>query len=176
MVRIGTAATLLTACFGEAPVTAPAEGAPAVAPELAQSSWDKFLKTAIRELGQLLPCEPEPYQKVTKTIGAAGGSIAMGNHRLDIPAGALDRDIAITAEVIPWAVNSVRLSPEGLKFGRVGVLTMSYRNCQSVKASKKVAYTTEDLEIIELLESADKPGSKQVQGAISHFSRYAVAW
>jgi hypothetical protein len=78
--------------------------------------------------------------------------------------------------VVSGLVNSVRLHPHGLEFARPAVLVMGYDNCRGILAPKKIAYTNELLEILEVLRSLDRPGAAQVEARIDHFSRYAVAW
>jgi hypothetical protein len=126
----------------------------------------------------LLSCSPLPYAKSTVTLGTAGGSVSVGPHTLVVPAGALSEPVTISAENISDNVNSVRFSPEGLQFQKAASLTMSYSNCSGLGMllPKKVAYTTELLSILELLQSVDLAGQKKVTGQLKHFSRYAVAY
>jgi hypothetical protein len=95
---------------------------------------------------------------------------------LTIPEGALGQRVTIQAEQMRGSVNSVRLSPEGLRFAKPAQLTMSYRNCALVLLPKRIAYTTELLKVIQLLPSLDLFGSKVVTSPIDHFSRYVVAY
>ena len=124
----------------------------------------------------LLTCRSLPYRTTTRTIGAGGGTISVGQHRLVIPAGALKRSVTITAEQMPGTSNSVRFSPEGLRFERPTELTLSYENCLNLPLPKRIAYTSEGLKILELLLSRDARGSRTVTGPVDHFSRYAVAY
>jgi hypothetical protein len=124
----------------------------------------------------LLTCSSLPYRKTTKTIGADGGTITVGRHRLVIPRGALKRNVTITAEQMPGTSNSVRFSPEGLHFERPTELTLSYENCLDLPLPKRVAYTDEGLRILELLRSRDVQSKRTVSGTVDHFSRYAVAY
>ena len=124
----------------------------------------------------LLSCSPQPYVSVTKVVGTAGGTIVVGTHRLVIPAGALTRNYTIRAEQVRHRVNSVRFSPEGLKFAKPAKLTLSYANCSPLLLLKRVVYTDELLRILELIPSLDNLRTKTVTGDIRHFSRYAVAW
>jgi hypothetical protein len=124
----------------------------------------------------LLVCVEQPYDVEYETIGPWGGSIRVGNHQLVIPRGALTQYVRIKAEQIPGSVNSVRFSPEGLKFNKAAVLTLSYGNCSDVKLPKAVVYTTEDLDVLEILLSVDLLRWKKVTAPIDHFSRYAVAY
>jgi hypothetical protein len=124
----------------------------------------------------LLSCSPQPYVSVTQVVGSAGGTIVVGTHRLVIPAGALSRSYTIKAEQVQHRVNSVRFSPEGLRFAKPAKLTLSYANCSPLLLLKRVVYTDELLRILELIPSLDNLKTKTVTGDIRHFSRYAVAW
>jgi hypothetical protein len=127
----------------------------------------------------LLKCTPLPYASASKVIGPAGGTLQVGPHVLRIPAGALSRSVTIRAESPSDVVNSVRLYPEGLQFGGSGAsLTMSYANCNLLGRilPKRIAYTSEGLQILSYLLSLDNVLQKSVTGQLRHFSRYAVAW
>jgi hypothetical protein len=135
--------------------------------------------TVVGTLGNvsdLLVCSPLPYAKTTREIGPEGGVILVGRNLLVIPRNALSEQVTITAEQIPGSTNSVRFSPEQLKFERPAVLTMNYENCLVVLLQKKIVYTDEDLKILQVLRSLDLFRSKTVSAPIDHFSRYAVAW
>jgi len=135
--------------------------------------------TVVGTLGSvtdLLTCSRQPYATTTQTIGREGGVILVGTHRLVIPSDALSSATTITAEQISGSTNSVRFSPEGLRFAKPAALTMSYDNCALVLIQKKIVYTTDALEILEVLSSLDLFKSKSVTAPIDHFSRYAVAY
>src|SRR6478672_11793140 len=124
----------------------------------------------------LLLCSPQPYASTTRTIGPDGGLITVGTHRLFIPAGALPSDVSITAEQMPGSTNSIRFSPQGLQFQQPAALTMTYDNCALVLLQKKIAYTDENLKVLQVLRSLDLFRTKTVTAPIDHFSRYAVAY
>jgi hypothetical protein len=125
----------------------------------------------------LLLCSPQPYAVATKSIGPRGGVIRVGSHVLSIPGNAVQGTVLIKAEQISGSTNSIRFSPEGLKFQKPAVLTMSYSNCAVVLLQKKIVYTDEKLKILEVLKSSlDLFKKKTVQAEIDHFSRYAVAY
>jgi len=130
----------------------------------------------VGQLTDLLTCSPQPYDVTTTTIGPRGGSIKVGSHRLDIPAGALSQKTTITAEQVTGPTNSIRFSPEGLRFEQPALLTMNYDNCISLLISKRIVYTDEKLKILEVLTSIDLFKKKTVSAPIDHFSRYAVAY
>jgi hypothetical protein len=129
-------------------------------------------------LPDLVACSPLPYASRTQTIGPAGGRIRVGPHELWVPAGALVSQVAITAVAPSSTVRQVEFQPEGLIFLRPAFLTMSYANCNllGLLLPKRIAYTTDALEIIEYLLSLDHPPSQTVTGRLDHFSVYAVAW
>jgi hypothetical protein len=140
---------------------------------------DGLTSTVVGTLGKvtdLLLCSPQPYAVNTETIGPKGGTINIGTHSLDIPKGALDKSVTITAEQISGSTNSLRFSPEGLRFKTSAELTMNYDNCLLVLVQKKIVYTDENLKILEVLKSLDLFKKKTVSAPIDHFSRYAVAY
>jgi hypothetical protein len=126
----------------------------------------------------LVGCSPLPYDSVTQTVGSAGGTITVGPHRLTIPPGALGQSVTITAVVPSDTVNLVRFQPQGLQFAEPARLAMSYANCGLVNhlLPSHIAYTTDALQILELIPGIDLLFSQQVEGPIHHFSTYAVAW
>jgi hypothetical protein len=124
----------------------------------------------------LLTCSSQPYASTTMTVGPSGGFIAVGRHSLAIPQGALSEPVTITAEQVPGSTNSVRFKPEGLRFQKRAVLTLNYENCGLVLLQKKIVFTSEKLEVLEVLRSLDLFRSKNVSAPIDHFSRYAVAY
>lgn len=130
----------------------------------------------VLSLTDLLTCSAQPYAATTRVVGREGGVIAVGSHVLTIPEGALRQRVTIKAEQMRGSVNSVRLSPEGLQFAKPAKLTMSYRNCALVLLPKRIAYTTEQLKVLQLLPTLDLFGSKVVTSPIDHFSRYVVAY
>jgi hypothetical protein len=124
----------------------------------------------------LLLCTPQANASITEIIGPEGGVIAVGRHWLVIPRNALSQDVTITAEQISGSTNSIRFSPEGLKFQTPVALSMSYENCLLVLVKKKVVYTDEQLKILQVFPSLDLFRAKRVTAPIDHFSRYAVAY
>ena len=87
---------------------------------------------------------------------------------------------AFPAVMVPSGskVNLVRFQPEGLQFRQTAYLTMSYANCSLLGKllPKRIAYTTDALDILEYLLSLDNLFGKRVTGQVHHFSDYVVAW
>lgn len=128
--------------------------------------------------GTLLGCSPQPYAADTAVVGPAGGVLAIGPHRLVIPKGALDQQVTIIGDAPVGNVVSVRFQPEGLRFKYPAYLTLDYSHCGLVQnlLPKRVAYTSDQLDILSYLLSVDDLLNRRVTGQVKHFSRYAVAW
>lgn len=171
-----TSATCLLSVLACSPVAAP------TAPDGGAAPLLNGLGGVLGGVGQtlssaLLRCVPLSVTPVAQDVGPAGGTVRVGPHTLEIPAGALVRTVRITAEVPSDPVNSVRFGPEGLEFGTPARLTLSYANCTELVAlPKRVAYTTESLRILELLRSLDDAAHQRVTAPVDHFSRYGVAY
>ena len=131
-------------------------------------------------LSSLLSCPAQPVAADTEAIGPLGGTLAIGPHRLVIPAGALDSTVTIIGVAPSDHVVSVEFQPEGLRFDpeHLPRLTLDYSQCGLVQnlLPKRIAYTTDGLQILELLPSLDDLLHERVSANVHHFSRYAVAW
>jgi hypothetical protein len=127
----------------------------------------------------LLQCSDLPYDSTTQTIGIEGGSLSVGPHTLVIPPGALNDSTTITM-ILPTGlgVNAVKFQPAGLEFRTPAALTMSYSNCSLLGQllPKRIAYTTDNLQILYYLLSLDNLLSETVTGKVNHFSDYVIAW
>ena len=136
-----------------------------------------FNKGKIKKLAK---CTPQStYIFVGKMIGPSGGSISAGKHKLEIPRGALRTTVFISMEIGSDTTNSVQMRPEGLVFApaRPAKLTLDYGNCASVGVNPaSIVYTTNQLQIIQMLLSIDDKQKKKVSAPLHHFSRYAVAY
>ena len=126
----------------------------------------------------LLACHQQPYAITRQTVGPSGGTIRVGGHSLVIPQGALRQPVLITAEAPADFVASVKFQPEGLQFVRNVRLTLDYSECPAgrLQLGKHIAYTTDRLQILDLLFSLDDILQMHVSADLEHFSRYAVAW
>lgn len=174
------AAVLVAAGCGESPTaletSAPAASTLTVSPRLFDGTG--LLGSGIG--AGLLTCTAMPAAHAEQSIGPAGGSLAVGPHVLVVPAGALDSAVLITADAPRDTVNSVKLGPDGLRFaaGHPAALTLSYANCSLLGrlAPKHIAYTSDLLQILEILPSLDNLLTQRVTAPLQHFSRYAIAW
>jgi len=161
------ALALASACGDHAP-TGPQPSAPAAS----------LIGSLLGPTG-LLRCSNLPYAQTTRTIGILGGSLSVGPHTLIIPPGALTQPTTITMTLpTGLGVNAVKFTPEGLRFLTPAALHMSYANCSLLGKllPKRIAYTTDNLQILYYLLSLDNLLSKYVTGKVTHFSDYVVAW
>ena len=147
------------------------------APQVPAAPDESLVGSLLQNL-HLLNCSPLPYDSTTQVVGHAGGTIHVGPHTLVVGPGALDHDVSITAVAPSGTTRLVRFQPEGLTFNHPVALTLSYQNCGLVSTllPKKVVYTNDALDIVEVLLSLDNLFSKSVTGQVRHFSGYAVAW
>ncbi len=148
------------------------------APTTAQAPNASLIGDLLRPTG-LLQCSALPAASSAQTIGPAGGSITVGPHVLRIPAGALAQPTSITATIVTGqGVNGIRFQPAGLQFAKPAYLTMSYANCSLLGKllPKRIAYTSDLLDILEYILSLDNLLGKNVTGQVKHFSEYVIAW
>lgn len=138
---------------------------------------DLLLGSLLRPTG-LLDCRVESDASASATIGREGGSLRVGRHVLWVPAGALSEPVTISAVAPAGKHNVVQFAPHGLRFERPVYLTMSYANCNTLGKllPKRIAYTTDLLDILEYLLSFDNLWAERVTGRVDHFSTYVVAW
>lgn len=157
----------LSSCTDRAPTEPPQAPAP-----------DASLIGNLLKPSGLLQCTPLPAQTATKTIGSDGGVLQIGPHYLVVPPGALHADVTITARINSESVDAVQFQPEGLTFDRPAYLNMSYANCNllGLLLPKRIAYTSDRLQILSFLLSVDNLFTKRVTGRLEHFSQYAVSW
>jgi hypothetical protein len=183
-VLIGAFALGLAACSAElapsAPATPPAAEAP-VGPVASQPPSDLLginlggtLHGLLSNL-TLYKCSTPSFGSVTQNVGPAGGVVKVGPHSLVIPAGALDRTVAITASTKASDHVQVDFQPEGLRFASPATLRLSYAHCPSRPLLPAVVYVDNVLSILELLPALNDLGSERVTTRLRHFSGYAIA-
>jgi hypothetical protein len=167
VVLVACGLALAAACSDRTP-TAP----PPPAPSASLLGW------LLQPTG-LLQCSNLPYDSTTDTIGIEGGTLSVGPHTLIIPPGAVLEPTTITMTLpTGLGVNAVKFKPAGLQFLTPAALTMSYANCSLLGKllPKRIAYTTDNLQILYYLLSLDNLLGKEVTGKVNHFSDYVIAW
>lgn len=154
------------------PILEPVLDAPIVDPLLSP-----LLRPILNSLGLVASCEPMRADWASKYIGRDGGYIRVGPHVLVIPRNALSGWTRITAYMPSDNVNRVQFGPHGLQFRRSAVLSMSYENCDvGDSAPGHIAYVSDDLSILEMLDGVTTEQYERVSTPLDHFSSYALAW
>ena len=178
---IAVLALSLAACSGEGAPSAPLPRDTRVATQPASdllggtlSGLGGVLTGTLSNL-RLYDCATPDFGSVTQTVGPLGGVIKIGPHSLVIPAGALDRPVAITASAPEGQHVVVDFAPEGLAFRYPAVLRLSYAHCDHSPLLPRVVYINDLLSILELLPSLDDVAGKAVTSKLRHFSGYAIA-
>lgn len=169
------ATRLIVVALGLALALACTEHTPTAAPQAPQVD---LVGSLLGSTG-LLKCSALPFAQSVATIGPGGGSISADANTLTIPTGALSAPTVITMTVPTGrGVNAVEFAPAGLQFSRPATLSMGYSNCNllGTLAPKRIAYTTDNLEILYFILSLDNVFAKRVTGQINHFSDYVVGW
>jgi hypothetical protein len=169
------ATRLIVVALGLSLALACADHTPTAAPQAPQAD---LVGSLLGSTG-LLKCSDLPFARSTATIGPNGGSISAGPHTLYVPPGALSGPVTITMTApTGQGVNAVKFDPEGLRFAIPATLSMDYANCSLLGqlAPKRIAYTSNDLQIKYFLPSLDNILAKRVTGRVYHFSDYVVGW
>lgn len=166
-------AVVSSSCSDSSPVAPP----PPALHEGVSANLLGSLGGTLNNLLGLTACSPLPPATTTKTIGPAGGVIAVGPHELIIPAHALSHNVTITASIKSENVNRVHFEPDGLQFAVPATLTMSYANCSltnSLLRQHRIVYVSPNLNILQQLLSLDDLLHRTVSAKLNHFSDYAV--
>lgn len=152
------------ACADQATPTAPRS---LTAPPLSFSKGKDGKKVAV--------CKPQKEAWASSQIGSKGGKVKVAGAELDVPAGALESTVTITAHSLPTTTASVQFSPEGLQFAIPATLKMDYSKCATPLLGVTVVYVQADT-VSEVEPSQNHPVFKYVVARIGHFSSYAVAY
>ena len=130
-------------------------------------------------------CEPKPEVSVTKVIGPKGGAFNIGPHKFEVPAGALDSNVTVTAVAPTTARDELQFYPHGLRFNKPVQMTMSYKGCVVPdSAVLNVSYVAHPLQSpaaltawsTERLPTRDDKAATSVTALTDHFSGYIINW
>lgn len=183
---LATALLLSGACSD---ATAPEPPAPEQSSLLLGGLGSAVIGT-VGNLVQFVACTPEAERADTFRVDGRGGSYNVGYAGVAIPAGAIAPGVVRTFEMrTPSArIHSVIFTPiDGagtMRFARPATVRLGYRSCLlSLLARRRMVYTTDADDprtglpvVLDIIGSTDNTNSKTVQGATSHFSRYAVSY
>ena len=173
---VGGAIALISCTEGS--LTAPASAN--TAPAFGRAPQDDLFGSSahLPKYVGLLRCTPVASVSASKVIGPEGGVLEVGANTLTVPAGALSREVTITGVAPSGSVNRIEFGPEGLQFHKPAKLEMGYANCDlmGILSPKHIAYTTDELRILNLLKTVDDLQSRTLTTELKHFSDYAIAW
>jgi hypothetical protein len=121
---------------------------------------------------------PAQIPPVSAVIGRDGGTLRLGPHTLEVPAGAVDADVTFTLAYASMTGIAVDCGPSPFRFNIPVTLTLSFMGTQyaSTTAAAHLAIfympTTGGL---ELEPSVVDIGHNSVIAKVDHFSRYIIA-
>lgn len=166
----------MAACLtADSPTSTPAPNASLLGDVLETTTGT--LETTTATVSRILSpfaCTTRGYGTVTQTVGSAGGLIRIGPHSLAIPPGALAAPVTITATAPAGSALRVDFEPEGLRFDRATVLTISYAECATDPLLPRVVYVDDLLTLLEVLPTLNITSSDVVTAKVRHFSGYMV--
>lgn len=126
--------------------------------------------------GHLLRCTPLVADSAAAWIGPTGGTLAVGPHRFEVPAGALAEPVRITARIQPDSLVAVKFGPSGLQFATPARLHLATGQCATLPSTSLAIAHVNDAgtQVIEVLSSNEEVGG--IWAEIAHFTRYAIAY
>ncbi|MEP7088156.1 MAG: hypothetical protein ABI884_12700 [Gemmatimonadota bacterium] len=152
-----------------------ADNATPTAPHVTSAPSLAFSNATDGKKPKVAVCKLQTEQWKTTQIGSKGGELKVGTVVLNVPAGALSSNVAITAHVLHTTSASVQFLPEGLHFAVPATLRLEYTKCETPIFGVTVVYVQRD-SVTEVEPSNTHPLLKFVTARINHFSSYAVAY
>ncbi len=104
-------------------------------------------------------------------IGARGGELDVGPHRLIVPAGALQSDTQLSATVPAGSTIEIQFEPHGLQFRKPAGLILDVSSCGPVP---NAVYLDEMGGIAEHIEAVFSNWWHTIAAPIDHFSGYML--
>lgn len=149
---------------------APAPGASAVVAPTATASHSE-------RPARLVACIRRLEASDTELVGRRGGTLRFGGNTLEIPEGALDHTVRITARVVPNVdYLLVDFEPSGLRFDRPATLSLNVAGCAVPHGrDPDVVYVDHDGRILERIGASVSRWWNKVVAPIQHFSAYSIA-
>lgn len=143
-----------------------------------KKEWDRYKKSVEKgdAMAVGLRCEPSKGEYGVKRIGPKGGTLDVGLHTIEIPAGALAQEMDIGASVKPGASVELEFAPHGLQFRKPVEITFDYGKCVVADGDAlDVVYVGTGWRILETMPSTDKRGAHRITALTDHFSGYMVS-
>lgn len=168
------AAVLAASCVADGP-TGPVQGGAAAANRGYGVSLPGSRRTAAIGSGQqtAINCIPRNPSYGTALIGAAGGDLIIGPHRLIVPPGALDHDVQISGTVPADKPFEINLEPHGLQFRKPAGLILDASSCTNVPT---IVYLIDQLTVSDPIIALYSNFWHTIACPIWHFSGYSIAF
>ena len=179
---LALAAVLLTSCADDhAPPTGPAAVAvDSLQPDL--SLLGDLVGGVTGTVGGLadalglVSCNVRTTHYGSAEIGPLGGVVRVGPHVLTVPPRALSQRVRISAVAPRGQYVQIKFEPQGLRFQRPTLLTMSYAECSLLSPLRlKIVYVNDKFEILEVLPTLVSVLTRTANAPVDHFSRYMLA-
>jgi hypothetical protein len=167
------AALAAAACTGDAPTAPVASGTSAVA-QRGQGWFPGQRRTSAMTSGKSTPinCVPKTSSVGTARIGASGGTLYIGRHRLIVPPGALTKPVQISGTVPAGKPFEIDLQPHGLQFRKAAGLILDASNCTNVPT---IVYLIDQINVSPPIPAFYSNWWHTIACPIWHFSGYAIA-
>ncbi|GJG85737.1 hypothetical protein tb265_09180 [Gemmatimonadetes bacterium T265] len=152
-----------------------------------KADWQAYKRAVQSGLieAAFLRCEPKPEVSVTRVIGPKGGTFNIGPHKFEVPAGALDTNVTISATAPTNSRDELRFEPHGLQFNKPVQMTISYKGCvvpdSVVLGVSYVSHPEQSAAALtartdQRMPTHDDKGTSAVTALTDHFSGYMVTW
>jgi hypothetical protein len=127
------------------------------------------------EGGEFTPinCVPRRSAEGSAVIGASGGTLYIGRHRLIVPAGALHHRVRISGSVPAGKPFEIDLQPHGLQFHKAAGLILDARSCTDVP---DIVYLIDQYNVSPPIKATYSNWWHTFACPIWHFSGYAIAF
>jgi hypothetical protein len=183
IVALTLAAVVLTSCADDhAPPTAPPVPAAADSLKADLSLLGDLVGGVTGVVGGvadglgLVSCNVTTTHTGSAEIGPMGGIVRVGPHRLTVPPRALRERVRISAVAPAGQYVQIKFEPEGLRFKRPTLLTMSYSECSLLSPLRlRIVYVNDQLQILEVLPTLTSVLTRTAHAPVTHFSRYMLA-
>jgi hypothetical protein len=118
-------------------------------------------------------CVPRRSAQGSAVIGASGGTLYIGKHRLVVPPGALRHRVLISGSVPADKPFEINLEPHGLQFHKAAGLILDARSCMDVP---DIVYLIDQYDVSPPIRATYSNWWHTFACPIWHFSGYAIAF
>ena len=142
-----------------------------------KADW-KAYKDAVKHgaKAEFLRCEPQEAREARKVIGPKGGTLHVGPHTFEVPAGALDAEVEIRMKAPTRSVREVEFEPHGLRFRTPVTMTINYKGCVVPEGTEPgVVYAENGWNVLERMPVFVDAAKQEATALTDHFSGYLMS-